>query len=56
MIGVGWVILGLAQNKIMLYSGRSLVAMAVCAQMSSINVYIAETAHPDVRGNFSLFF
>ena len=35
----------------MLYGGRSLLAMAVCLQMSSINVYIAETAHPNIRGS-----
>ena len=51
LITCGYVILGLAQSKIMLYSGRSLVAMAVCLQMSSINVYIAETSHPNIRGS-----
>ena len=48
---LGWLIIGIAQDKAMIFSGRILTASAVCLQLSSVNVYISETVHPKIRAN-----
>ena len=46
LIASGWLIIGIGQSKAMLFIGRSLTGIAVCAQISSVSVYISETVHP----------
>ena len=46
---VGWLILGLAQNRLMLFLGRTTTAVFTAFYTSSIGAYIAETAHPSIR-------
>ena len=49
-IMAGWVLIGLAQNKIMIFSGRILSNSFSCLSCTSISVYISETVHPNIRG------
>lgn len=50
-VALGWLIIGLAQNKAMIFIGRVLTSSALGLQCSSINVYIAETVHSKIRAN-----
>ena len=52
-IMAGWALIGLAQNKIMIFSGRILSSSFACLSCSSISVYISETVHPNIRGSNS---
>ena len=52
-IMAGWALIGLAQNKIMIFSGRILSSSFACLSCSSISVYISETVHPNIRGSDS---
>ena len=48
---IGWLLIGFAQNVIMLLAGRILTCIFVCFYMLSTGVYISETVHPDIRGS-----
>ena len=48
---MGYVLMGLAQNKTMLFAGRILSCAFVCIYMPSTGAYISETVHPDIRGS-----
>ena len=50
-IMAGWLLIGLAQNKIMIFSGRILSNSFSCLSCTSISVYISETVHPNIRGS-----
>ena len=49
-IMAGWGLIGFAQNKIMIFSGRILSCSFACLSCCSISVYISETVHPSIRG------
>ena len=56
---LGLLIVGFAQNKIMLFAGRLISCSAVCLYMPSIGVYISEIVHPNIRATlvgFGPFF
>ena len=46
LIASGWLIIAIGHSQAMLFIGRCLTGIAVCAQMSSVSVYISETVHP----------
>ena len=50
-IMAGWGLIGFAQNKIMIFSGRILSCSFACLSCCSISVYISETVHPNIRGS-----
>ena len=43
---IGWIIIGIAQNKVVLYLGRIISSFAAGFPISSTLAYISETAHP----------
>lgn len=47
----GWIMIGLAQNKMMLFAGRILSCAFGCLNFSTLSVYITEIVHPDIRGS-----
>ena len=50
LVALGWLVIGLATNKTMLYIGRAMTAIFLRLHMSSVGVYISETVHPKIRG------
>ena len=42
-MAVGWCIIGMAQNRAMLFVGRALASAAIHSYSSSVGVYISET-------------
>ena len=43
LVAVGWCIIGMAQNRAMLFVGRALASAAIHSYSSSVGVYISET-------------
>ena len=50
-VTIGWILIGLAQNKMMLFAGRIITSAFVCIYNPSTGAYISETVHPDIRGS-----
>ena len=51
LVSVGWILIGAAQNRMMLFLGRFLISTAVQLHHNSVTVYISESSHPDMRSN-----
>ena len=43
LVAIGWFIIGMAQNRAMLFIGRALASSAIHSYSSSVGVYISET-------------
>ena len=48
---LGWVQMGLAYNKLMLFSARIITSAFSFLYLSSLGVYISETVHPSIRSS-----
>merc|ERR1711962_1345989 len=51
LVAIGWLIIGIAQNRAMIFIGRALASSAIHCYSSSVAVYISETAHPNIRAS-----
>ena len=49
LVLIGWLIIGFAQNRLLLFLGRIITSAFTAFYTSSIGAFIAETAHPRIR-------
>ena len=49
LVLLGWILMGVAYNKYMIFAGRIITTSFIYLYHSSIGVYISETAHPSIR-------
>ena len=48
---LGWILMGVAYNKLMLFSARVITSSFGYLFVSSLGVYISETVHPSIRNS-----
>ena len=53
LAGLGWILIAESKTLSILFTGRFLSSVALASMLASPNVYIAETAHPDIRATLA---